>query len=137
MPDFRPFGVNELQRRIGVSIFGMDADEISSRFCKLFDLIEEDCVRDHEMDMQGFCRGAARCRNKIGEEQQRRREMSIGHVDVKNVGEGLNALDVVNQAAEVSGPQGHLGKQTVTAEVFRANPLLDGGLLNLSRGVSF
>ena len=44
--------------------------------------------------------------------------MSIGHVDVKNVGEGLNAVDIVHQAAEVSGPQGHLGKQTVTGKFF-------------------
>ena len=39
--------------------------------------------------------------------------MSICHVNVKNIGEGFNALDIIHKTAEVSGPQGHLSKQTV------------------------
>ncbi len=47
-------------------------------------------VGHHQMDMQRLCRGAARDGDEVGEEQQRRREMAVGDVDVEDVGERLD-----------------------------------------------
>ena len=65
------------------------------------------------MDVQRLGRGAARDDHEVGEKQQRRREMPVSHIDVKDVGERLDTGDIAGKAAEIRRPQRHLGHQPV------------------------
>ena len=110
---FQPLRRDQLQGCGSIGVLGVHADQVGAGIGELLDLALQDRVGHHEMDVQRLCRGAARDRDEVGEEQQCRREMAVGHVDVENVGERLDTRDVVGQAAEVGRPQRHLGEQPV------------------------
>ena len=55
--------------------------------------------------MDRLCCRLAAHRNEVRKEQQGRGEMTIGHVDVVDVGEGIDPANFIGKPAEIGGPQ--------------------------------
>ena len=87
--------------------------QFRTSFGELRDLSVKNCVPHHEMDVEWFGRELSQGSNEIGEEKQRRGEMAIRHVDVKDVGERLDAAQIGFEIREVGGTQRDFGHEAV------------------------
>ena len=96
-----------------MGIFNMHADKIGSGLNELVGLAEQYLVVHHQVDMQRLCSCLSHGHKQIGEIQKRWRKMSVGHVDMINIGMGFDAFGVSRNRPQISRPQRHFGEQAV------------------------
>ncbi len=101
------------QRLSRICVFGMDRDEVGARLGELVDLGEEDAVGAHQVDVDRGFRGPGHLSDEVGEVEQRGGEMAVGHVDMKDVGMGRDAGQVIGETHEVCGPERVFGDEAV------------------------
>ena len=62
-------------------VLAVDAEKVRAGFRELADLVQQNGVVHHEMDLDRQLGDGADARHEIGKEQERRREMPIGDID--------------------------------------------------------
>ena len=104
----------------------MDRDQVGAGRRELPDLLQHDVAFHHQVHVDRPPGQRPDARHLVGEEQERRREAAIGHVDMVEVGEGLGTPQVGREIAQVGRPQRELAQQTVARQV--GEPLAGRGL---------
>ena len=66
-------------------VLEMDADEIAAGLSELIDLREQYVVSGHKVHMDRQACRLPDCRDKVGEEQEGGRKMTISHIDMQDV----------------------------------------------------
>jgi len=83
-------------------VLNMNADEITAGIDELLDLRQQYVVGDHQMNMDRTRGNLAHARDQIRKEEHRRREVTIGDIDMQDVDERFHTREIIGKPYEIS-----------------------------------
>jgi len=83
-------------------VLNMDADEITAGIDELFDLRQQHIVGHHQVNMDRPRGDLAHARDQIRKEEHRRREVTIGDIDMQDVDEWFHTREIIGKPYEIS-----------------------------------